>query len=107
MSLDPDQVRDRLAAALDAIGVREAWIVEVAARAAMVDEDGRITLPTYLGRRALDDGSAAEWLSHYCPASPPVDLVPDDTSDEEIGRFINRRAGRTPLAPSASVKAED
>jgi hypothetical protein len=88
-------LRRLIEVALARTGVRERWIIEVATRNAMIDDEGRITLPTYLGPRAITAGGAEQWLADYCPASAPADLADDiAANDEQVDAVLGAAARR-------------
>lgn len=97
-----DDIRAALAAAL---GNVEPWTIEVAARNAVVRDNGTIHLPTYIGLRDIAHDGARRWLDDYAPKSCPVDLLPDVSDDATIGDAINARTARARF-PS-TITAED
>ena len=84
-----DQVRQRLAVAIEAKGVTEAdleWLTDAAARNATIHE-GTITLPSPIGARDITGDGVALWLEHYAwkyrPSQNP------DPTDADVGNLVN------------------
>ena len=83
----PESLRAQLRDALAAVHVTAEWQIAAAIRVATV-EDGVISLPTPIGRLAIDKRGARYWSQHYMPAEPPIDDSEIGT-DADVGAILN------------------